>query len=223
MPIPSALYDRILDRLPGCGVSDDVVRRFLLMRSGDDFFARFLRRWPEMVTRRSRVYVPAAHCYHTLVRVRAAQLGCLPDEGRSTLVDDLQRVVRENADVSFIGESAFDAVLTAGEKALMLDEARRDAVSRFDRAFAKQRSLFPSHFHTWACYEDFEDQLRRHRTLFPDDQAMQDAAGRMLERIERMLNEDALANFACRRFMDEAHCDEAERLGARRSIFDDLS
>lgn len=52
---------------------------------------------------------------------------------------------------------------------------------------------------------------------------MQDAAGRMLERIERMLNEDALANFACRRFMDEAHCDEAERLGARRSIFDDLS
>lgn len=223
--VPPGLHSLLLDRLPGSGVTDDMMRQFLLYRSGAGFLKLFLERYPEFVTRPWHGYRPIVHDSAAMLLLQAARHHCLPQEGRDRFMEVLQSHAGEYADVSFLvdDEHCFGNFLSNDERRELLDLARRDAEMRFDRAIDAKRNSYLKSCDPMAWFEDLRSMIGDHRTLFPDDEQVATAVDSATKRIDDMVEEldhDYWTLFK-ERYLRKADTGVVFR-STRQSIFDDL-
>lgn len=223
--VPPDLYPLLLDRLPRSGVTDDMMRQFLLYRSGASFLKLFLERYPEFVTRPWRGYSPLVHDSAAMMLLHAARHRCLPQEGRDRFMEVLRSHAGEHADVSFLvdDEQGFGDFLGDDERRELLDLARVDPDARFDRAIDARRKAYVTSWDPMDWFEDLRSMIGDHRTLFPDDERIATAIDRATKRLDDIVEElhDGYWTAFSERYLRRLSSGAVPG-SRRRSIFEDL-
>jgi energy-coupling factor transporter ATP-binding protein EcfA2 len=184
--IPPSLYATLIGRFPKSGLTNDVVRQFLVRRSGVGFLKAFLERYPKMVTQPTVVSRPIARDMSALLIIKAGNHGLLPLEEREKLMQQLREHAEDYADVSFLlDEPGFEKFLTDAERNELIGLARNDLDRRLDEIIDSERDGYERSWEPSDWFDEIRSLIDDHRALFPNDAQVATSVERALKRIDR--------------------------------------
>jgi energy-coupling factor transporter ATP-binding protein EcfA2 len=224
--VPASLYDTLLDRFQKArGVSADDLNRFLLRRCGDAFLKKFVIRFPKIVEKRGGVSYSATSDNRVLLMLRMSKLGCLSDDARGMLIEQLENQIRYDADGDFLlDRPEFEEFLTDDERDRMLSIAHdilnnlSDLVDGHANDYSMNTDWDPENW-----FDDLLGSVRSLGELFPDDSSIEQAITSAENRVERKIAELQEGREEEPDPDDYRHdAGRAAISGIGRSIFDDL-
>ena len=160
--VPDSLHQLLAKRI--VGLDGYMLASFMSYRSNRNFSELMLEQRPEILQRLQNFSIPIKEDTDASLAVTLHDQGLLPAEIRLNFVDELRRAAVEQADASFLDDSALEAMLTEEEKDAILSEVELKVLGRI-------------HYHVdrlqddWAkdsAPEDYFDDFTRSIKLFVD-------------------------------------------------------
>lgn len=156
--VPDKLHRLLAKRLEG--LDDYSLSNFLSYRANKTFCELMLKKRPALFSRLNSFYTPIKEDADTNFLVRLHEFGLLPEEIRLKFVKTVHKAAVEEADSSFIDIDEIGAVLSSDERAAILSDVERDALSNVESYVNRIRSDWSPSYNPEDHFEGLMDSIR---------------------------------------------------------------